>query len=253
MILKRIIQSFLFASLLISISFFVTNCTKQTKEIEKPNFQHITDIKVRKQSFIDYMLPFIYQVQKTVLNQRKSLEKIQIKLNQNQSLSKPETKFITDLCQQYKVDFNQSNLLQVVNDLLTKVNTIPISMVLAQSALETGWGTSRFSVEGNNYFGQHCFTRGCGIVPKQRATGAINEVQTFDSPLGSVQSYFNLLNTGSKFEEFRKLRAQLTAQGKDLTGKYLVKTLVHYSELKNNEYENRLLATMDCNNLYQYN
>ena len=67
----------------------------------------------------------------------------------------------------------------------------------AQAALESGWGTSRFSIEGNN-FGQHCFTAGCGI-PAKNASGTINEVTKFSSPKQSVKSYFMILNTGSKF------------------------------------------------------
>ncbi|WP_440683604.1 glucosaminidase domain-containing protein [Cysteiniphilum halobium] len=249
--LLRLSISWLFA---ISLASFIISCSKNTKPVtSKPDFQAISNVNDRKQAFIDYMLPFIHQVQKDVLTHRQSLESILAVLKQNRRISKSQQRQLSILCQQYKVNFEQNALIQVVKELLVKVNTIPTSMVLAQAAIETGWGTSRFAVDGNNYFGQHCFTKGCGIVPKQRTPGAINEVQVFLSPKDSVQSYFNLLNTGTNFQEFRELRAKLTREDKPITGKDLIKTLVHYSELKDGEYEKRIISTMDYNNLYQYN
>ncbi|WP_440617537.1 glucosaminidase domain-containing protein [Cysteiniphilum sp. 6C5] len=241
--------------LALSLTCLVTSCSKNTenKITAKPDFQAITNVNDRKQAFIDYMLPFIHQVQKDILNQRQSLESMVAILSQNKKLSKRQQNHLSKLCEQYKVNFDENSLNQTLKDLLIKVNTIPTSMVLAQAALETGWGTSRFAVDGNNYFGQHCFTKGCGIVPKQRRTGAINEVQVFPSPKDSVQSYFNLLNTGTNFQAFRVLRSQLTKEDKPITGKDLIKTLVHYSELEDGEYEKRIISTMDYNNLYQYN
>ena len=66
--------------------------------------------------------------------------------------------------------------------LLNRVDVIPPSLALAQGANESAWGTSRFSKEGNNYFGQWCFKLGCGLVPRQRDSGAQHEVAKFDSP-----------------------------------------------------------------------
>lgn len=238
--------------LTLNLGLVITSCSKKT-EVSKPDFQSITNLKERKQAFIDYMLPLIREVQTETLKQRKILENTIAQLQQGKTLSKCQTNQLAEFSIQYKVAFNPDNLLQVSSELITKINTIPTSMVLAQSALETGWGTSRFAVDGNNYFGQHCFTKGCGIVPKQRSDGAINEVQIFSTPKDSIQSYFNLLNTGTKFNNFRELRAKLTQQDETVTGQNLIKTLVHYSELEDGEYENRILSTMDYNNLYQYN
>ncbi|WP_191092791.1 glucosaminidase domain-containing protein [Cysteiniphilum sp. JM-1] len=251
---KELLRLSISGFLAISLASFITSCSKNTETtLEKPDFQAISSVSDRKQAFIDYMLPFIHQVQQDVLNQRQALESMLAMLNKNKKLSKTQQDQLSRFCEQYKVNFDENALTQMLKDLLIKVNTIPTSMVLAQAALETGWGTSRFAVDGNNYFGQHCFTKGCGIVPKQRTAGAINEVQVFPSPKDSVQSYFNLLNTGTNFQEFRTLRSQLTKEDKPITGKDLIKTLVHYSELEDGEYEKRIISTMDYNNLYQYN
>ncbi|WP_119343510.1 glucosaminidase domain-containing protein [Facilibium subflavum] len=219
----------------------------------KPDFKAIQNVQDRKEAFINYMLPLIHKVQSEILNQRKQLMEIKTTLDQKKLLPPHLESFIRILAKQYKVDFTQENLEGVVDKLLVNVNIIPVSMVLAQAALESGWGTSRFAIEGNNYFGEHCFTEDCGIAPKDPIPGRIDEVAVYKSPLSSVRAYYYLLNSGSNFETFRQKRASLVQNGQDLTGKKLVQALVGYSELKNTQYQRRLLMTMDYNNLYQYN
>ena len=152
----------------------------------------------------------------------------------------------------YNLNEGTSDNSQKIKELTLSINTIPVSMILAQAALESGWGTSRFSIEGNNFFGQHCFTAGCGIPAKNASPGTINEVTKFSSPKQSVKSYFMILNTGSKFKEFRMLRNKLDEQGVSINGKHLSSTLGSYSELPKGEYDQRQKVTMDANNLYQY-
>ncbi|MBK2123819.1 glucosaminidase domain-containing protein [Fangia hongkongensis] len=231
-------------------ALFLISCSQSP---EKPDFKSITNIKERKQAFINFMLPLIHQAQAKVLNERQVLLNINAKVIQGNKLSKSQLTALEGFAKSYKVPFNPSYPNYAIFPLLMRVNVIPTSMVLAQAALESGWGTSRFAVQGNNYFGQHCFSKGCGMVPKDRAKGAINEVAVFETPLASVDAYFKLLNTGDKFKAFRRMRADLLAKGNPLTGKDLISTLVHYSELKDGEYEKRLLVTMDYNDLYKYN
>ena len=78
-------------------------------------------------------------------------------------------------------------------------------MILAQASLESAWGTSRFAVEGNNFFGQHCFSKGCGI--KARGDKRV-EVAKFASVFDSIQSYYRNLNTGNAYKEIKKTALQ---------------------------------------------
>ena len=116
------------------------------------------------------------------------------------------------------------------NMLLNRIDIVPTSMLLAQAANESAWGTSRFAQQGNNLFGQWCFSPGCGIVPKQRAAGRIYEVQKFPSVLASVQAYILNLNTNTHYQAFRQARAQLRTQGKPISGYALADGLRHYSQ-----------------------
>lgn len=239
-------------------SILLSNCSIETpqsrsNQAPKPDFKSIQNMTERKQAFINYLVPCIHQVQADILKQRHILQNINNRFIQSNSLPEQAIKILVAWTKEYKVTLpNTQNLKSTIDQLLFRINTIPTSMVLAQSALESAWGTSRFAINGNSYFGQHCFTTGCGIVPLQRPPDALHEVQVFESPKQSVAAYFYLLNTGSKFEVFRKLRAKLVEQSKALKSKDLIKTLIHYSTLEEGEYEQRLLLTITRNNLDQY-
>lgn len=121
--------------------------------------------------------------------------------------------------------------------LLRRVDIIPTSLALAQAAMESAWGTSRFAREVNNYFGQWCFKKGCGVVPDNRKEGARHEVADFDSPKESVASYFRNLNSYYAYKPFRELRARLRAENKPITGVALADGLTLYSERRANYIE----------------
>ena len=114
--------------------------------------------------------------------------------------------------------------------LLEHVDTIPVSLVLAQAAKESAWGSSRFAVEGNNYFGQRCYAPGCGMVPDARAAGRRFEVQRFDSVAASVSSYMFNINRHREYAGLRAYRAERRRAGKDVSGIQAAEQLAAYSE-----------------------
>lgn len=114
--------------------------------------------------------------------------------------------------------------------LLRRVDVIPVKLVLAQAANESAWGTSRFAREGNNLFGQWCFTKGCGMVPIRRAEGASHEVALFTTPAASVRAYMLNLNSGGAYEHFRKIRIGLKRMNKPQSAIVLAAGLEKYSE-----------------------
>ncbi len=130
-----------------------------------------------------------------------------------------------------------------------KANVFPTSLILAQAILESAWGTSRFAVEGNNFFGQHCFSKGCGIS----ARGDKNvQVAKFPTVLDSVKSYYKNLNTGNSYKKLRRLRAEEIEKIKTMDSIELTAGLSHYSELKNGDYERRLNQVIKYNKLQQF-
>jgi Bax protein len=137
------------------------------------------------------------------------------------------------------------------DDLLRRVDAIPASLALAQSANESAWGTSRFAKDGSNFFGQWCYDAGCGLVPSKRNAGASHEVAVFDSPEESVASYLLNLNTNRAYTELRSIRASLRARNKEISGEALAAGLRKYSE-RGDAYVKELRSMIRYDDLGQY-
>ena len=180
----------------------------------------------RKQAFIQFLKPIINEVNQSLLQDRQKL----IRLRDKAKLNIREQRWLKHIAQQYSdntFDLNNENhWLELIN----KVDLIPESLVIAQGAKESGWGSSRFAQKGNNYFGQWCYTKGCGLIPKNRNHGAIHEVAKYDTVKQSALSYINNLNNHPAYKDLRDIRRQLRIVGKQITGHQLAKGLQKYSE-----------------------
>ena len=115
--------------------------------------------------------------------------------------------------------------------MLRRIDIVPADLALAQAALESAWGRSRFAKEGNNYFGHWCFVKGCGLVPQDRPQGARHEVARFSSAAESVRRYMHNLNSHPRYTELRLIREQSRDQNEPFTGSDLAAGLEGYSEL----------------------
>ena len=129
-----------------------------------------------------------------------------------------------------------------------RVDEVPVSLVLAQAANESGWGTSRFAAEGNALFGQWSFG-GSGMLPsEQRASLGDYRVAAFESPLLSVIAYMRNLNTHNAYARLRELRAAARAAGEEPSGYELAAGLDRYSE-RGQDYVDELRSMIDFNGL----
>ncbi len=114
--------------------------------------------------------------------------------------------------------------------LLRRLDVIPPALVLAQAANESGYGTSRFTLSGNNLFGEWTFKRGRGMIPLRRPAGEWYEVRRFASVYDSVKSYMRNLNSHAAYRLFRSRRAWLRAKGQPLLATDLARGLEQYSQ-----------------------
>ena len=178
-------------------------------------------VPIKKQVFFRLMAPLVLMANEKVLDARQ--------LATEKSLT--DQQLIT-LAVQYKVipDTITSLEERQRQELLARVDILPPSLVLAQAAEESGWASSRFTIEGNAFFGQWDFS-GKGMIPeKQRKELGNYGLARFDSPLASVEGYMFNINTHTAYQKLRTLRAKLRANGKLLTGIKLAGTLDKYSE-----------------------
>ncbi|WP_423186714.1 glucosaminidase domain-containing protein [Alishewanella sp. d11] len=194
-----------------------------------PDFNAIVDVTEKKKAFFDYLRPYIRQENQRLLLLRSDLQKIMEKKQKNLRLQLEDYAFLYSLYDEFRLEVTESDL-NTLNELLLRVDIIPESLVLVQAANESAWGTSRFAVEGYNFFGQWCFREGCGMVPLQRAEDQFHEVARFDSPAQAIRSYFYNLNTFHTYEPLRQIRAQLRAENKPISAEALAQGLMAYSE-----------------------
>ena len=204
------------------------------------------DVTLKKQIFFRAIGPLALRSNELILQDR---EKLLALLAKDNNLSATEREWLIQLANAYGIDtaaYPDANELEEA--LLPRVDIIPPSLVLAQAAEESGWGTSRFAFTGNALFGQ--WTWGDkGIRPEQQRGGKGDyKIAAFEAPLQSVQSHAKNLNTHSAYLQFRIKRAQLRADNRRISGHDLAGALASYSE-RGQDYVKTLRSLISYNHL----
>lgn len=238
-------------SLLVLFSLFSLLTLPLSGFAAPPNFAAIHDYKVRKQTFIKYMLPYAQQANADVAKQHQLLSKLYKEWQVNKPLKSAQIAWVVDLARQYQLNSFHPEQKASWRALLKRVDIVPVSMLLAQSANESSWGSSRFAQQGRNYFGQWCFSQGCGIVPARRTKGAHYEVRKFPTVVASIESYIHNLNTNSSYRLFRDLRYQMRQHNKPLAGMTLAQGLKYYST-RREAYVVSIRTIITANHLTRY-
>jgi Bax protein len=185
-------------------------------------FPNIPTFVIKKKAFFAYLSPLADVANAKVLGLRQQLERINPK-----DITQQQVNRLKILSKAYRIKAVYPD--QQLELLLYKVNMIPKSLILAQAANESAWGTSRFALQGNNLFGQWCFKVGCGLVPAKRNSGSNHEVRRFDTPQQSVDAYIANLNTHPSYLMLRQIRQCLINHNEAITGRALAVGLNHYS------------------------
>ena len=206
-----------------------------------PNeIKKIENVKKRKNLFIQIILPLVIKENQNIRLDRKKLFSI---LNKSKN-SRAQKNWLESKFKQYGV---------VNKDLLTlkmRMDEIPVSMAIAQAAKETGWGTSRFALEGNALFGQWTWS-GEGLKPIDAEDNTTHKVMKFKVLQASVKAYQRNLNTHSTYKNFRSARAELRDAGKELDSMLLSEYLDKYAET-GKEYVKTLQKIIRQNNLKDF-
>ena len=206
-----------------------------------PNeIKQIENSKKRKNLFIQIILPLILEENSLILIDRKRLFSI---LNKNKN-SKKEINWLNRKFKQYGV------LNKDIPTLKVRMDIVPVSLAIAQAAKETGWGTSRFALEGNALFGQWTWS-GDGIKPAGAESDTKHKVMKFKVLKASVRAYQRNLNTHSSYKNFRQLRAQLRDDGEKLDSLILADQLDNYAET-GKEYTKILKQIINQNSLKDF-
>jgi len=204
-----------------------SNEERPLHNVKLPKFSEYKDVKEKKHAFFNFIRPHVEAENKKVQQQRaKLLSALEI-LNKNEMLNKEQGHDINEILTYYGVETTID--IPTLSYALIRVDIIPKELVLMQAANESAWGTSRFARIGLNFFGQWCYSKGCGLVPKRRTTGAAHEVAAFTSVRASVSSYFRNINTHAAYKKLRAIRADLRSKKQPIVATKLTRGLMSYS------------------------
>jgi Bax protein len=183
------------------------------------DLDEIQSVKLKKETFIKIVLPLVVAENEKILEDRFKLKKI---ISGKMTTDK-EKQWLRQKFLEYKVKKGS------VEDLITRMDIIPTSIALAQAAKESGWGTSRFALEGNAIFGQWTWN-GQGIAPLNRDKSKNHKILKFPILRASVKAYKNNLNTHKSYSKFRAKRSSLREKSKKISGLELTETLNNYAQ-----------------------
>ena len=183
------------------------------------DLDNLRNVQLKKETFIKIVLPLIVAENEKILDDREKLKT----LMEKKFTTDTEKQWLRQKLLEYKV--KKSDL----KELLFRMDMIPVSIALAQAAKESGWGTSRFALEGNAIFGQWTWD-GQGIAPLKRDGDKNHKILKFPILRASVKAYKNNLNTHKSYLKFREKRNQLREKGKNITGLALTSTLKNYAQ-----------------------
>jgi len=178
------------------------------------------DTKKKSEIFKKILLPLILDENQKIMEDRKKLFQI---LSKNFN-TVGERVWLKRRFKEYKIDDQDLSKLKM------RMDIVPVSIAIAQAANESGWGTSRFALEGNALFGQWTWSKK-GISPKNQDPNKSHKVLQFQILKASVKAYKNNLNTHNAYREFREARAKLRQDESVINGLLLTKYLKKYAAI----------------------
>ena len=211
---------------------YLTKLPKDLKKIKSTN--------KRKDTFIKIVMPLILIENEKIIEDRNKLFKILGK----QSNSMGEKVWLKRRFKDYDIKGED------ISELKLRLDIIPTSIAIAQAAKESGWGTSRFALEGNAMYGQWTWG-GDGIEPSQKDKKKEHKILKFPKLQSSVSAYMKNLNTHRGYSEFRKERSKIREKNKTVEGIDLVAYLYNYAQT-GSEYVKILKQIIQQNDLTDF-
>ena len=213
--------------------------SKFARHIPAKHFKMTGD--AQKQSFINLMLPLILATNDELLQRREAVQA---------AVQAHDRDKLDQWAVLYRIEAEKLDDTGLAERLLRRVDTIPVALALAQAAVESGWGTSRFARQGNALFGQWAWIESAGMRPLA-ASNDRAVVRSFGSLLESVRAYMHNLNTHQNYKRFRDARYRLKPQAEAVKARRLAAYLDSYAEI-GQAYVEKLLLIMSSNNFDHY-
>ncbi len=202
------------------IMFHACSSPPKRHEIVEPVPVTAEDIRTVKnlpqshKTFLARFLPEIHTANNNILILRNKVLDLKDTLKDGDGLSESQLHEINNFLKKYRLDLltvnpmpSSEDIEGTISKLLKRLDIIPVQLVMAQAIIESGWGSSGFAREGNNYFGVHCYTEGCGVKPAGDESANFY-VKTYPSEMAGLEDYLWILNTGHAYQWFTKYKTR---------------------------------------------
>ncbi len=211
------------------------------------DFDHL---EASKKQFVKTVLPIIIKENQNIIITRNFVIDLKTKLETFRTLKNSEIRKLNSIALKFNINHSNKHKADLIDEILANVDVIPNSIALAQAAIESGWGTSRFAREYNALFGEYTYDISKGVVPLKREYGDRHLIKSFSSFNNSVSSYFKNINSHSAYKDFRALRKIMRSKNNFSNVSLLVNKLDSYAEDDN--YVNILNAVIQKNNFNKF-
>ena len=202
---------------------------------------NVPTVEEKKRMFLATVLPVALYVNEKLAEQRRILIALDACRAKGAALDARSKAWIEAMADLY-------DTAPKISALLDRVDTVPPSLMLAQAAAESGWGTSRFAKQGNALFGEYTWDKANGMRPAGVDAKARIRVRRFDDIVDSVVSYARNLNPHPAYAGFRDARARARAGGAQPDSLELAGEFVRYS-IRREAYVEDLRAIIRANRL----
>jgi len=188
-------------------------------------YYKIGHLSAQKKAFFEILRPLVEKENQKILQERRFVEEFFAALPVNPVPEDAALERLAAIAKKYRIKelFDKEAYLR-------KIDTVPVALVLAQAALESGWGKSRFAREANNLFGEWTWGKK-GLVPKHRAPGKRHKIRIFKTLGDSIASYMLNLNRHRAYREFRLARRMAKKRGRPFGGIEAAMTMKRYSQI----------------------
>lgn len=211
-----------------------------------PEFYKLRDSKKQKEFFLNHLFKLVVLENNKILSERNLVKSILNSNILNINFNSADFTELIKIKNKYKI----KNIFSPL-EYIKKIDIVPPSMALAQAAVESGWGKSRFIKEANNIFGHWTYDPSNGMLPENRDEGATHFIRVFKSLDDSISAYMLNLNRNLAYKEFREIRYNLRQSNQKIDGLILSQTMINYSGIAH-EYLSMLKTVINQNNLLDY-
>ena len=225
----------------------IKNNTFENTYLSDTDFDYLNS---NKKEFVKTVLPIIINENQQIIVTREFLNDLKIKLQTFKTINNNEISKLNKIAKKFNIKYSNKHKLDLIEEILANVDIIPNSIALAQAAIESGWGKSRFAKEYNALFGEYTYDQNKGVVPLEREHGDKHLIKSFTSYNNSVSSYFKNINSHNAYKEFRDVRNIMRSKNNFSNISLLLNKLNSYAE--DNNYVSNLHLVIEKNNFNKF-